>query len=179
MNKKLVTVDVIASLFAQAAKKTLEKSTKKTVKYSKTFISIPKVCLKPEVGSFVQFCGDYNGLVIINFSAGAALNLYRSYMTTMGLPESELAKESTSSEVVDTIGELTNQIMGRAMRNVESKFDLTSNFGQPKALALNSAITLTPDLNYTDNRRIAFSVDTDRFHLEVAVEKLEFIINNE
>lgn len=176
MGKKPVTVDIIASLFAQAVKKTLEKSTKKEVKYSKTFISIPKVCLKPEVGSFVQFSGDYNGLVIINFSAGAALNLYKSYMTTMGLPESELAKESTSSEVVDTIGELTNQIMGRSMRNVESRFDLSSNFGQPKALALNSAITLSPDLNYSDNRRISFSVGTDRFHLEVAIEKMEFIV---
>ncbi len=175
MDKKIVTVDIIASLFAQGVQKTLEKSTKKKVKYSKTFIAIPKVCLKPEVGSFVQFSGDYNGLVILNFSAGAALNLYRSYMITMGLPESELAKESTSSEVVDTIGELTNQIMGRSMRNVETKFDLTSYFGQPKALALNSAITLTPDLNYSDNRRISFSVGTDRFHLEVAIEKMEFI----
>ncbi len=175
MEKKLVTVDIIASLFAQAVKKTLEKSTKKTVKYSKTFISIPKVCLKPEVGSFVQFSGDYNGLVILNFSAGAALSLYRNYMVTMGLPESELVKESTSGEVVDTIGELTNQIMGRSMRNVESKFDLTSYFGQPKALALNSAITLSPDLNFSDNRRISFSIGTDRFHLEVAIEKMEFI----
>ena len=175
MEKKPVTIDIVASLFAQAVKKTLEKSTKKTVKFSKTFIAVPKVCLKPALGSFVQFSGDYNGLVILNFSSGAALNLYTSYMTTMGLPESELAKESTSGEVVDTIGELTNQIMGRAMRNVETKFDLTSYFGQPKALALNSAITLTPDLSYSDNRRIAFSVGTDRFHLEVAVEKMEFM----
>ncbi len=174
-----VTIDIIASLFAQAVQKTLEKSTKKSVKYSKTFMSIPKVCLKPEVGSFVQFSGDYSGLVIINFSAGAALNLYTSYMTTMGLPESELAKESTSGDVVDTIGELTNQIMGRCMRNVESKFDLTSSCGQPKALALNSAITLTPDLIDSDNRRIAFSIGTDRFHLEVAVEKVEFVAMRE
>jgi CheY-specific phosphatase CheX len=136
---------------------------------------VPKVCLKPEVGSFVQFSGDYNGLVILNFSAGAALSLYKNYMVTMGLPESDLAKESTSGEVVDTIGELTNQIMGRSMRNVESKFDLSSNFGQPKALALNSAITLTPDMNFSDNRRISFSVGTNRFHLEVAIEKMEFI----
>lgn len=176
MGKKPVTVDIIASLFAQAVQKTLEKSTKKIIKYSKTFIAIPKVCLKPEVGSFVQFSGDYNGLVIINFSAAAALNLYKSYMTTMGLPESELVKESTSSEVVDTIGELTNQIMGRSMRNVENKYDLTSYFGQPKSLSLNSAITLSPDLNFSDNRRISFSVGTDRFHLEVAIEKMEFVI---
>ncbi len=175
MAEPTVTIDVIANIFALAAKKTLEKSTKKKITYSSTFMAVPKVCLKPDVGSFVQFSGDYFGLVVMNFTAEAALDLYRSYMLTMGLPESELAKEATSSEVVDTIGELTNQIMGRAMQMVEAKYELTSYFGQPKALALNSAITLTPDLDYQDNRRVALNIATSRFQIELALEKIEFI----
>lgn len=175
MAESTVTIDTIANILALAAKKTLEKSTKKKIKYSPTLIAVPKVCLKPDLGSFVQFSGDYNGLVVMNFTTEAALDLYRNYMLSMGLPESELAKEATSSDVVDTIGELTNQIMGRTMQMVEAKFDLTSYFGQPKALALNSAITLTPDLDYQDSRRIALSVDSSRFHVELALEKLEFI----
>ncbi len=175
MAETSVTIDTIANILALAAQKTLEKSTKKKIKYSSTLVQVPKVCLKPDLGSFVQFSGDYNGLVVMNFTSDAALDLYRSYMLTMGLPENELAKEATSSEVVDTIGELTNQIMGRAMQMVEAKFDLTSFFGQPKALALNSAITLTPDLDYADNRRISLSIDTSRFQIELALEKLEFI----
>ncbi|PLX49010.1 MAG: DUF3334 domain-containing protein [Desulfobulbaceae bacterium] len=175
MAESTVTIDTIASMLALAAKKTLEKSTKKKIKYSTTLIAVPKVCLKPDLGSFVQFSGDYNGLVVMNFTTEAALDLYRNYMLSMGLPEDELAKEATSSEVVDTIGELTNQIMGRAMQMVEAKFDLTSYFGQPKALALNSAIALTPDLDYQDNRRIALSVANNRFHIELALEKVEFI----
>ncbi|MBU0680193.1 MAG: DUF3334 family protein [Proteobacteria bacterium] len=175
MAETTVTIDTIANILALAAQKTLEKNTKKKIKYSSTFIAVPKVCLKPDLGSFVQFSGDYNGLVVMHFSAAAAMSLYRNYMLNMGLPEEELAKEATSSEVVDTIGELTNQIMGRAMQMVEAKFELTSYFGQPKALALNSAITLTPDLDYQDNRRVAFSIDTHRFHIELALERLEFI----
>lgn len=175
MTEIVKSIDDIGMIFALAVKKTIEKATKQKIKFSKTFISIPNVCLKPEVGSFVQFSGDYNGLVIMNFTTGAAMNLYRNYMLTMGLPESDLAKESTSSEVVDTIGEMTNQMMGRCMRMVETKYDLTSYFGQPKALALNSAITLTPELDYQDNRRLSFAVGSDHFHMEIALEKLQFI----
>lgn len=169
------TIDDLALIFAGAVKKTIEKATKQKIKFAKTFISIPKVCLKPEVGSFVQFSGDYNGLVIMNFTAEAAMSLYRNYMLTMGLPETDLAKDSTSSEVVDTIGEMTNQMMGRCVRMVETKYDLTSYFGQPKALSLNSAITLTPDLDFQDNRRISFAVASDHFHMEIALEKLQFV----
>jgi len=175
MAESVKSIDDVGVIFAQSVKKTIEKATKQKIKFSKTFVSIPKVSLKPELGSFVQFSGDYNGLVIMNFTSEAAMNLYRSYMLTMGLPESDLAKESTSSEVVDTIGEMTNQIMGRCMRMVESKYDLTSYFGQPKALALNSAITLSPDLDYQDNRRISFTLGNDHFHLEMALEKLQFV----
>ena len=172
---KSKTIDDVAILFCQAVKKTLAKSTKKSIKFSTTFQSIPKVKLKPEVGCFVQFSGDYNGLVVMNFTGPAAMDLYTSYMTSMGLPESELSRECTSNDVVDTMGEMTNQIMGKAMQMVESKYDLTSFFGQPKSLALNSSITLTPDLDYQDNRRIVFSIGTSRFHMEMALEQTEFI----
>lgn len=175
MAGEIATIDIVANIFSQATKKTLEKGTNKTIKYSKTLLSIPKVSLKPEIGCFVLFNGDYNGLVVMNFSSGAAMDLYTSYMTAMGLPENELAKDSTSNEVVDTIGEMTNQIMGRCVRMVESKYDLSSFFGQPKSLALTSAITLTPDLDYQDNRRIAFSIGSNRFYMELALEKVQFV----
>ena len=132
MPEQIATIDIVAHLFCQATKKTLDKSTQKTVKYSNTLQSIPKVSLRPELGCFVQFSGDYNGLVVMNFSADAAMELYRSHMTTMGLPEEKLAKDYTSAEVVDTMGEMTNQIMGRSLRMVESKFDLVAPWGSPR-----------------------------------------------
>ncbi|MDF1614553.1 DUF3334 family protein [Desulfurivibrio dismutans] len=169
------TVDQVARLFCQATKKTLDKSTGKNLKFASTLQDIPKVSLKPAVGCFVQFNGDYNGLVIMNFTAGAAMELYRSYMLTMGMPESELVSDYTSAEVVDTIGEMTNQIMGRALRMVESNYELSSSMGQPKAIALTSAITLTPDAEYQVNRRISFSLETYRFYMELSLERTEFI----
>lgn len=175
MTEKAKTIDAVAEIFCQAVKKTLDKSTRKSIQYSKTIQVIPEVSLKPDIGCFVQFTGDYNGLAILNFSGGAAMDLYRSYMMAMGLPEESLAKEFTSAEVVDTIGEMTNQMMGKAMQMVEGKFDLTSYIGQPKALALNTAITLTPDLDYQDSRRLVFRLDTHRFYLEMALEQTEFV----
>lgn len=186
MDDSNLAIDKITKVFCLAAKKTIEKGTKREIKYSKTVQKVQKVSLRPELGCFVQFSGDYNGLIILNFSAEAALILYRNYMLTMGLAEEDLAKNATSTEVVETMAELTNQIMGRAMQMAEQKYDLTSKFGQPKAVYLNSAIILSlenssggvkmsPDSQYSDCRRIAFKIDNSRFHMEIAMEKSEFI----
>lgn len=175
MSKNKSTIDIIAEIFCEAVKKTLTKSTGREIKYSSTIQIIPEVTLKPDIGCFVQFSGDYNGLVVVNFSGDAAMDLYRSYMLAMGLPENELAMDFTSVEVVDTMGEMTNQFMGKALQMVEAKYELTSYFGQPKSLALNTAITLTPDLDFQDNRRIVFRLDTNRFYIELALEKTEFV----
>ncbi|TYT75755.1 DUF3334 family protein [Desulfobotulus mexicanus] len=173
--KNLSTIDQIALILCKATRHVLESSTKLPIKYSTTFQEIPKVTMKPEIGCFVQFTGDYNGLVVMNFSAGASMELYSKYMTRMGIPEDELARDYTSNEVADSIGEMTNQIMGLLMRTVEDKFQLSSFCGQPKALALNSAITLILDCDYRDNRRMVFHVDGKKFHIELALEKTEFI----
>lgn len=174
-DKALSTIDNVAKIFSQAAKITLEKATRQPIRFSKTFQEIPKVSMKPEIGCFVQFAGDYNGLMIFNFSGDAAMTLYRNYMLTMGLAAQDLATEYTSNDVTDTIGEICNQIMGKAVRMIESKYDLSSFFGQPKALALNSAIVLTPNVDYQNNRRVAFNIDASRFHMEIAMEKTDFI----
>lgn len=183
-----LAIDQVAQAFCLATKNTLEKGTGKTVNFVKTIQSIPRVSIRPDIGCFVQFSGDYNGLVALTFSAAAALHIYRNYMITMGLPPEELVNDSTSAEVADTLGEITNQIMGRAMRMVEAKFDLNSYFGQPKALSLNNGISLVPEASNTntmtsdedsvfDNRRIVFKLeDGSRFYLEIAMERIEFIV---
>lgn len=181
-----LAIDQVAQAFCLATKNTLEKGLGKEVTYVKTIQSIPRVSIRPDLGCFVQFYGDYNGLVALSFSSTAALFLYHNYMTTMGLPAEELVNDVTSAEVVDTIGEVTNQIMGRAVRMVEAKYDLNASFGQPKALALTNGISLVPeassastlmveDGNAYDNRRIVFKLGESRFYLEIAMERLEFI----
>ena len=78
-------------------------------------------------------------------------------------------------EVPDSISEFTNQIVGKTMNLIEKKYDLNAMSGQPKALALNSAITLIIDSDYRDNRRVVFSVGGHKFYLELAMEATEFI----
>ncbi|CAN2044100.1 chemotaxis protein CheX [Candidatus Magnetomoraceae bacterium gMMP-13] len=175
MEAGITTIDIVATIFCEAVRNVLQSSTKQTIKYSPTMQSVPKIGLRPDIGCFVQYTGDYNGLVVMNFSSGAAMDLYKGYMTAMGLSENDIAKDYTSSEVADSIGEMTNQIMGHAMRMVEDKYELTSFFGQPKALLLNSAITLTIDSDYRDNRRVSFTTGHNRFYMEVAMEQTEFI----
>ncbi len=165
----------MTEIFCEAISQVIEAAAKITVNYSKTIQRIPKVTIKPDIGCLTQFTGDYNGLAALNFSAGAAMEIYRRYMVAMGIPEDELPSSSTSSEVTDGIGELTNQFTGKALKIMEEKYDVVSWAGQPKAIALNNAITLTIDSNNTDKRRVAFGIEGHRFHLELSMESVEFI----
>ena len=84
------TIDLMANIFSQAIKKTLEKSTKKTIRYSTTFQSVPRVSLQPEIGCFVLFSGDYSGLVVMNFSAAAAMEGCQQMQAVMMIRRSSM-----------------------------------------------------------------------------------------
>jgi CheY-specific phosphatase CheX len=176
LKETIEAIDAIVRICCQAVKEVFEINTKKEISFSRTFQKVPKVSLRPKIGCFVQFIGDYNGLVVMNFSGEAALTLYTSYMIAMGVPADELAKDYTSVEVADSIGEMVNQIMGKMTKLVENSYDLSTACGQPKALALNSAIILTIDTDYKENRRISFTVDKEKFYLELAMESTEFFV---
>lgn len=175
MKESTEAIDAILEICCRAVKEVFEINTRKGISFSRTIQKVPKVSLRPQIGCFVQFSGDYNGLIVMNFSGEAALTLYTSYMIAMGMPEDELAKDYTSVDVADSIGEMVNQIMGKLTKLVEDSFDLSTVCGQPKALALNSAIILTIDTDYKENRRISFTVDKQKFYLELAMESTKFI----
>ncbi len=169
------SIDEISKIFLKTAQKMFETSTLQEVSYASVIQAIPKVAMRPDLTSFVQFDGDYAGLVILNFTAGAALEIYKTYMTTMGIPEDELDVSISSPEVADTIGELTNQLMGQLVKEVEDVFDLNASFGQPKALTMNRAITLVIDGLSAQNRRLSMKIGTYSFMIELAMEHTEFI----
>jgi CheY-specific phosphatase CheX len=175
-SKPVLSIDEISKIFLTTAQHTLETSTQLEVTYSSTIQKIPKVSMKPDLTCFVQFSGDYNGLVVVNFSANAALKIYQSYMKVMGMPEDEITDNIASAEVTDTIGEMTNQVMGHLTKNIEEKYDLNADFGQPKALTLSSAITLVIDSDYGENRRLSFKIGNNNFRIEIAMEHAEFIM---
>ena len=172
-----LSIDEISKIFLKTAQKTLETNTKQEITYSNTIQKIPKVSMKPDLTCFVQFDGDYIGLVIMNFSANAAYEIYEKYMLAMGMPKEELATGVSSAEVTDSIGEITNQIMGHLVKEIEDKFNLNAVFGQPKALTINSAITLVIDSDYRENRRLSFKIGNYSFRIEIAMEHTEFILS--
>jgi CheY-specific phosphatase CheX len=175
MSKSILSIDEISKIFLNSAQKTLETVTQQVVTYSPTIQKIPKVSMKPDLTCFVQFDGDYIGLVIVNFSADAAYEIYEKYMMAMGIPKEELAIGISAAEVTDSIGEITNQLMGQLVKDVGESFELNAVFGQPKALTLNSAITLVIDAHYAENRRLSFKIGNYSFRIEIAMEHTEFI----
>ena len=176
MTKPMISIDEISKILLTTAQFTLGTNTKKEVTYSSTIQKIPKVSMKPDVTCFVQFNGDYNGLVVMNFSANAAFAIHKSYMIGMGMPKEELATTTSSSEITDTIGEIANQVMGQLTKGIEEKYSLSAEFGQPKALTLSSSITLVIDSDYGENRRLSFKIGNYSFRIEIAMEHAEFIL---
>ncbi|WP_394132795.1 DUF3334 family protein [Shewanella maritima] len=140
--------------------------------------TIAKTRLKPDLSCFSIFDGGFSGLVVINFSAAAAVEIYRKYMTNMGMPETELAFSHTSDEVGNVMGELMNQILGDFISQVSKKLQTTISQSQPKMLTINKDLTISVDANL-DNavvRRVSFKTESNQiFYLEFAMDKTEFV----
>ena len=178
MAAKLNTINHVAKIFCEAVKDVLEASTASKISFSPTIQNIPSISLKPDVGCFVQFAGDYSGLFIMNLSGEAALEIYRRSLTYMGFPESDLAEDYASDEVVNCIGELINQIIGKARSMVEQEYGLTAENNQPKAITISTAITLSiaTMLDKPRCRRLSFKTqDNHPFYVEMNMEQTEFI----
>jgi CheY-specific phosphatase CheX len=175
---KLNTINHVAKIFCEAVKEVLETSTASKITFSPTIQNIPSISLKPDIGCFVQFAGDYSGLFIMNLSGPAALEIYRRSMTYMGLPQGELATEYSSDDVVSCIGEMINQVIGKARSKVEKEYGLTADNNQPKAITISTAITLSiaTMLDKPRCRRLSFKTeDNHPFYVEMNMEQTEFI----
>jgi len=156
----------------------LGKATQGDIRFSGMVQKITKTCLKPDIGCFVLFDGGFSGLVVMNFSAQAAMEIYERYMLSMGMARSELAVSYTSDEVSNVMGELMNQIVGNFTGKVgrELQIDITQN--QPKMLVLNKQVILSVDtkLDQPEARRVTFyTARNNVFYLELAVDHTEFI----
>ncbi|QIR14711.1 DUF3334 family protein [Shewanella aestuarii] len=140
--------------------------------------SISKTRLKPDLGCFSIFDGGFSGLVVINFSADAAIEIYRRYMVNMGMPESELAFSHTSDDVANVMGELMNQILGDFIGKISKELQTSISQSQPKMLTINKELTISVDTNLDDAvaRRVSFKTENNHiFYLEFAMDKTEFI----
>ncbi|GAB4402449.1 MAG: DUF3334 family protein [Rhodoferax sp.] len=171
------TEDILTSL-CNSVLRVLNVATQSEVHYSGMVQRIQKTCLKPDIGCFVLFDGGFTGLVVLNFNASAAMELYQRYMINMGMPESELAKSHTSDEVSNILGELMNQIVGDFTGKVRRELQTHITQNQPKMLVLNQQVVLSIDthLDQPEVRRVTFYTSNHNiFYLELAIDRTEFI----
>ena len=176
-NKVVTTEDILLKL-CQSVSGVLTSATSSQVNYSAMVQKINKTSLKPDFGCFVLFDGGFTGLVVINFTAKAALEVYTNYMRNMGMPEEELAISHTSDEVGDVLGELMNQLVGDFTNKIRKELQTNITQNQPKMLALNKQVILQVDANLDrpQARRVTFSTANNNiFYLELAMDKTEFI----
>ena len=178
-NTKVVygTEDVLVSL-CNSVTRVLNVATQSKINYSGMVQRITKIGLKPDIGCFVIFDGGFSGLVVLNFSATTAMEIYEKYMLNMGMPKSELAGSHTADEVSNIMGELMNQIVGDFTGKVRRELQTNITQNQPKMLVLNKQVMLNVDtpLDRPEIRRGTFYTDKNNiFYLELAIDRTEFI----
>ena len=173
----LGTNDLLVTLCTSVTR-VLSMATNSQVQYSAVVQRIKKTYLKPDIGCFVLFDGGFSGLVIINLSADAAMELYRSYLLNMGLSKDDLANSHTADEVSNVMGELMNQVVGDFTGKVRREMQTHITQNQPKMLVLNKQVMLSVDANLDkpEARRVTFYTGNNNiFYLELAIDRTEFI----
>ncbi len=176
-NKPITTEDILIKL-CNSVKNVLSTAAQTPIDYSPMIQRISKTSLKPDIGCFVLFDGAFSGLVVINFTADAALEVYQSYLMQMGIPKEELATQHTSDEVGNVMGELMNQILGDFTGKVSHELKTHITHSQPKMLTINKQVLLSIDTNLDrpQARRVSFYTGKNNiFYLELAIDRTEFI----
>ena len=171
------TEDLLISL-CNSVTNVLVAATHSQVRYSPMVQRISKISLKPDIGCFVLFDGGFSGLVVLNFDAQTAMELYESYMLNMNMPKEDLAISHTSDEVSNVMGELMNQIIGDFTSKVRRELQTHITQNQPKMLVLNKQVNLSVDTNLDkpEARRVTFYTGRENiFYLELAIDRTEFI----
>ncbi|MEL0658553.1 DUF3334 family protein [Psychromonas arctica] len=175
---KTTSTDDVLLVLCNSMKSVLSNATGRQINYSSMVQKINKTCLKPDIGCFVLFDGGFSGLVILNFSAAAAMELYTTYMTNMGLSVEDLAISHTADDVSDVMGELMNQAVGDFTSVIGHELHTSINQNQPKMLTINKQVVLSIDTNLDrpQARRVSFTTAKNNiFYLELAMDKTEFI----
>ena len=176
-NAPISTEDILLKL-CHSVSSVLTEATHHEVNYSPMVQRISKTCLRPDIGCFVLFDGAFSGLVVINFTAAAALEVYQNYLMNMGIPKEELATLHTSDEVGNVMGELMNQILGDFTNKVSQELQTSISQSQPKMLTLNKQVLISVDTNLDrpQARRVSFFTEKNNIlYMELAMDKTEFI----
>jgi CheY-specific phosphatase CheX len=173
----VVTTEDIFKILSQSVQSVLATATTSNITYSPMVQAIEKTCLKPDIGCFVLFGGDFTGLVIMNFSQDSAMEIYRNYLVGMGMPEEDLAHNHTADEVANSLGELMNQCIGRFRVDLEQQTNIFVSQNQPKMLLVNETVEIAIEagIRRPQLRKVSFKTAmSNRFYLEIALGSIKF-----
>jgi CheY-specific phosphatase CheX len=172
----IVTDDVIRIL-CSSVQSVLSSTIKNAISVSPMVKEMENTCLKPDIGCFVLFQGDFSGLIIVNFTKEAAMEIYRKYMIEMGMPEDDLAGNHTADEVANSLGELLNQCVGKFRVDLENKTGIFVTHNQPKMLVVSESVQVAIETGIEKKqlRQISFkTISGNRFYLEIALSAIKF-----
>ncbi len=175
---QIVSSDDILLKLCHSVSHVLSNTSASRITHAGMVQNITRTRLRPDLGCFSIFDGGFSGLVVINFSAEAAVEIYRRYMLNMGMPEGELAFSHTSDEVGNVMGELMNQILGDFIGKVSKELQTSISQSQPKMLTINKEISISIDANLDEPvaRRVSFRTENNHiFYLEYAMDSTEFV----
>ncbi|QEP44652.1 DUF3334 family protein [Ectothiorhodospiraceae bacterium BW-2] len=175
---KVVTTEDVLTMFCSSVVKVLTSATQLRLGYSPMIQKINRTCLRPDIGCFVLFDGGFSGLVVVNFSAAAALEIYQTYLRNMGLPQDEISTQHTSDDVGNVLGELMNQIVGDFIGSIGKKMMVSLKQNQPKMLTITKEVMISIDTNLDrpQMRRVSFNTAGGNvFYMELAMDKTEFV----
>lgn len=106
------------------------------------------------------------------------MEIYQSYLLSMGMSQDDLASSYTSDEVANVMGELMNQVVGDFTGKVRRELQTHITQNQPKMLVLNQQVVLAVDANMDkpEARRVTFyTASNNIFYLELAIDRTEFV----
>lgn len=173
----IVNSEDIFRILCNSVRSVLSSTTNSAVTFSPMIQAVEKTCLKPDIGCFVLFGGDFTGLVVMNFSKEAAMDIYRGYLLSMGMPEEEIAVNYTADEVSSSLGELMNQCIGRFRSDLERETSIYISQNQPKMLVITEAVFIAIDaaIDKPQLRKISFKTAAgNRFYLEASMGEIKF-----
>ncbi|BBN81997.1 hypothetical protein PA25_19820 [Pseudoalteromonas sp. A25] len=176
-NKVVSTEDILSTL-CRSVTEVLSSASGNQIAYSAMVQKITRTCMRPDIGCFVLFDGGFTGLVVTNFTAQAAMEIYQDYMRNMGMPEDEIASSHLSDDVSNVMGELMNQIVGDFTSKVREQLHTSITQNQPKMMAINKQVQISVDttMDRPQARRVTFTTQSQNiFYLELAMDKTEFI----
>lgn len=175
--QEIKSTDDILFILCKSIQRVLQKATAQKITFFPLAQTINKTTLRPDIGCFTVFESEVSGIVLMNFSAEAALDIYRSYMMNMKMPEDELSRNHTSDDVGNVLGALVDQGMGHFQNDLREELYASVRFTPPKMMVVNQDITISVGNlpQAPDYRRVSFETESHRpFFLELGVEKTAF-----